>query len=328
MAGRRYLTNRSSFQKPGGRRRSAAIPARPRCCCGRHGRLRSRSGCAGSGREPCTERLRHLASAVALRRRRRERGLAQGAPPALLPASSLVPRSPRRVTPRCRRSIRLMGGPRTTRPPTSGSTRSSSGRSRTTSSCCVRKGTGEAVLIDAANEHELLLEVSRATGVRRVLDDARPLRPHPGGHPDARRRHRRRHRDAGRRDAARRTTSTIPDDDVIEVGDLRLRTIHTPGHTRGSTCFLLDGHPILFSGDTLFPGGPGNTKFEGASFRQIIQSIDRRLLTLPGDTLVLPGHGLDTTIEHRAPPPRRVGRPRLVTPIALGRYQPTHLVGW
>ena len=56
---------------------------------------------------------------------------------------------------------------------------------------------------------------------------------------------------------------TIPDDDVIEVGDLRLRTIHTPGHTPGSTCFLLEGQPVLFSGDTLFPGGPGNTRFEG-----------------------------------------------------------------
>ena len=59
----------------------------------------------------------------------------------------------------------------------------------------------------------------------------------------------------------------IPDDDVIEIGDLRLRTIHTPGHTPGSTCFLLEGHPIVFSGDTLFPGGPGNTTFEDAELR-------------------------------------------------------------
>jgi glyoxylase-like metal-dependent hydrolase (beta-lactamase superfamily II) len=94
---------------------------------------------------------------------------------------------------------------------------------------------------------------------------------------------------------------TIPDDDVIAVGDLRLHTIHTPGHTRGSTCFLLEGHPVVFSGDTLFPGGPGNTKFEGASFPQIIDSIDTRLFTLPADTLVLPGHGLDTTIATERP---------------------------
>jgi glyoxylase-like metal-dependent hydrolase (beta-lactamase superfamily II) len=162
------------------------------------------------------------------------------------------------------------------------------------------KATGDAVIIDAANEHELLLEVSRATGVRRVLTTH--------GHFD--------HiqavtamRDAGidvgiaTEDASMLPSYdfTIPDDDVIEVGDLRLHTIHTPGHTPGSTCFLLEGKPLLFSGDTLFPGGPGNTKFENASFDQIIRSIDRRLFTLPGDMLVLPGHGLDTTIDSERP---------------------------
>jgi glyoxylase-like metal-dependent hydrolase (beta-lactamase superfamily II) len=162
------------------------------------------------------------------------------------------------------------------------------------------KGTGDAVIIDAANEHELLLEVSRATGVRRVLTTH--------GHFD--------HiqavtqmRDAGidvgvaAEDAAMLPSYdfTIPDDDIIEVGDLRLRTIHTPGHTPGSTSFLLEGHPLLFTGDTLFPGGPGNTKFPGASFEQIIQSIDRRLFTLPADLLVLPGHGLDTTLGTERP---------------------------
>jgi len=162
------------------------------------------------------------------------------------------------------------------------------------------KGTGDAVLVDAANEHELLLEVSKATGVRRVLTTH--------GHFD--------HiqavtqmRDAGidvgiaTEDAKMLPAYdfTIPDDDVIEVGDLRLRTIHTPGHTPGSTCFLLYGHPILFSGDTLFPGGVGNTTFEGADFSTIIQSVDRRLFTLPAGTLVLPGHGLDTTIGTEQP---------------------------
>jgi glyoxylase-like metal-dependent hydrolase (beta-lactamase superfamily II) len=162
------------------------------------------------------------------------------------------------------------------------------------------KHTGDAVLLDAANEHELLLEVSRATGVRRVLTTH--------GHFD--------HiqavtavRDAGidvgiaSEDASMLPSYdfTIPDDDVITVGDLRLRTIHTPGHTPGSTCFLLEGKPLLFSGDTLFPGGPGNTSFENASFDQIIESIDRRLFTLPDDLLVLPGHGLDTTVGTERP---------------------------
>jgi glyoxylase-like metal-dependent hydrolase (beta-lactamase superfamily II) len=162
------------------------------------------------------------------------------------------------------------------------------------------KATGEAVLLDAANEHDLLLEVSKATGVRRVLTTH--------GHWD--------HiqaveamRDAGidvgiAPDDASMLPAydfTIPDDETIAVGDLRLHTIHTPGHTAGSTCFRLEGHPVVFSGDTLFPGGPGNTSVPGGDFEKIIESIDRRLLPLPGDLLVLPGHGLDTTIGDERP---------------------------
>jgi len=160
--------------------------------------------------------------------------------------------------------------------------------------------TGDAVLVDAANEHDLLLEVSRATGVRRVLTTH--------GHWD--------HiqavtalRDAGidvgvAADDAEMLPSydfTLADDEVIEVGGLRLRTIHTPGHTPGSTCFLLEGHPVLFSGDTLFPGGPGTTKGKGGDFDTIIHSLDGRLLPLDPHTLVLPGHGLDTTIGAERP---------------------------
>jgi glyoxylase-like metal-dependent hydrolase (beta-lactamase superfamily II) len=162
------------------------------------------------------------------------------------------------------------------------------------------KRTGEAVLLDAANEHELLLDVSRATGVRRVLTTH--------GHWD--------HiqaveavRDAGidvgiAADDAQMLPAydfTIPDDEEIAVGDLRLHTIHTPGHTPGSTSFVLEGHPVVFSGDTLFPGGPGNTSTPQGDFDTIIESIDRRLLTLPADMLVLPGHGLDTTIGDERP---------------------------
>ena len=156
------------------------------------------------------------------------------------------------------------------------------------------KGTGEAVIIDAANEHELLLDVSRKTGVRRVFTTH--------GHWD--------HiqavtamRDAGidvgiaEADAKMLPAYDflIPDDTVLEVGDLRLRTILNPGHTPGSTSFLLEGHPVLFTGDTLFPGGPGNTQTPEGDFQLILESIDRRLFTLPADLLVFPGHGLDTT---------------------------------
>jgi len=159
---------------------------------------------------------------------------------------------------------------------------------------------GDAVLIDAANEHDLLLEVSRATGVRRVLTTH--------GHWD--------HiqavtalRDAGIEVGIAEADAemlpaydfVIPGDEVYEIGDLRMRSVHTPGHTPGSTSFVLEGTPLLFTGDTLFPGGPGHTRTEGASFEQIIASIDRGLFTLPAETLVLPGHGLDTTIGAERP---------------------------
>ena len=93
----------------------------------------------------------------------------------------------------------------------------------------------------------------------------------------------------------------LEDDTMVEVGRARLHTITTPGHTPGSICFRLVDKPLLFSGDTLFPGGPGATKFEGGDFPTIIQSIDRRLFTLPPDTIVLPGHGDDTTIGAERP---------------------------
>jgi len=94
----------------------------------------------------------------------------------------------------------------------------------------------------------------------------------------------------------------LDDDDVLEIGRLRVRTIATPGHTAGSMCFLLEGSPLLFTGDTLFPGGPGNTSFPGSSFPQIIESIDRRLFSPFGaDTLVYPGHGAGTTLGAERP---------------------------
>ena len=161
------------------------------------------------------------------------------------------------------------------------------------------KSTGAGVLIDAANEHDLLIPVARDAGVRRVLTTH--------GHWD--------HiqavtaaRDAGidvgvaPPDAAMLPgyDFVVHDGDVIEVGELRLHAIHTPGHTPGSVSFLLEGWPILFSGDTLFPGGPGNTT-SGGDFPTIIRSIDERLFPLPAETLVLPGHGLDTTIGAERP---------------------------
>jgi len=93
----------------------------------------------------------------------------------------------------------------------------------------------------------------------------------------------------------------IPDDAVIEIGRLRLHALHTPGHTPGSTSFKVEDCPVLFSGDTLFPGGPGNTRRNPVHFATIIRSIQQRLFTLPDDTIVFPGHGDDTTIGTERP---------------------------
>ena len=94
----------------------------------------------------------------------------------------------------------------------------------------------------------------------------------------------------------------LTDDEVLTVGDLRLRTLATPGHTPGSICFAVEGTPLLFTGDTLFPGGPGTTKLEGGDFEAVIASIDRRIFAkFDPDTVVLPGHGLATTVGNEAP---------------------------
>jgi len=162
--------------------------------------------------------------------------------------------------------------------------------------------TGDAVLIDAANEHEQLLALCKRLGVKRVLETH--------GHWD--------HiqaipamREAGYEvgvaalDAPRLKEVGydvfIDDAEIIEVGKLRLRAIHNPGHTEGSISFEVIDTPLLFTGDTLFPGGPGNTALEGGDFATIIHSIDSKLFTFDPETIVLPGHGLDTTIGAERP---------------------------
>lgn len=89
----------------------------------------------------------------------------------------------------------------------------------------------------------------------------------------------------------------LADGDSIPFGGFAVRAIHTPGHTPGSTCFLLDGDaPILFSGDTLFRRSIGRTDLWGGDTEQILVSIRERLYTLPPATRVVCGHGPDTTI--------------------------------
>ena len=86
----------------------------------------------------------------------------------------------------------------------------------------------------------------------------------------------------------------LNDGDEILLGAIKLRVLHTPGHTPGSVCFLVGNY--LIAGDTLFPGGPGKTQ-SPADFRRIIESITQRLFVLPDELKVYPGHGEATTIK-------------------------------
>lgn len=88
----------------------------------------------------------------------------------------------------------------------------------------------------------------------------------------------------------------ITDGDAFTVGGATLTAIHTPGHSPGSTCFLFEDEGTVFTGDTLFNGGPGATGRSYSDYPTILASIRERLLTLPAETVVRTGHGDNTTI--------------------------------
>ena len=174
--------------------------------------------------------------------------------------------------------------------------------------------TGDAVLIDAANEHEQLLELCQRLGVRRVLETH--------GHWD--------HiqavpamREAGYEVAVTAADAPrlkevgydvfIDDAEVIEVGNLRLEAIHNPGHTAGSVSFKVQGAPLLFSGDTLFPGGPGQHLTRRRRLRHD-HPLDRHVAVHPpaGDDRHAGPRG-EHDDRSRAPAARRLDRPWLVT---------------
>jgi glyoxylase-like metal-dependent hydrolase (beta-lactamase superfamily II) len=85
----------------------------------------------------------------------------------------------------------------------------------------------------------------------------------------------------------------------LSIGDTTATIVHTPGHTPGSVCISLPG--VVFTGDTLFPGGPGATRFDHSSFTTIIESLETELFSLPDETVVFPGHGASTTIGTERP---------------------------
>jgi len=166
--------------------------------------------------------------------------------------------------------------------------------------------TGAQVLIDAAAEPDRLLALIGSDGLDAVVTTHR-------------------HADhwqalaeiveqtgatcyAGAIDAPAIEVSThipVVDGDLIPVGDCRLRAIHLVGHTPGSIALLYDdpeGHPHLFSGDCLFPGGVGNTQGDPDRFATLLDGVVTRLFDpLPDDTWVYPGHGHDTTLGAERP---------------------------
>lgn len=90
----------------------------------------------------------------------------------------------------------------------------------------------------------------------------------------------------------------LKDSDEFTVGAAKLRVIHTPGHTKGGLCFYDEGQGILFSGDSLFYENVGRCDLYSGNYQKLIGSIKEKLFSLPKQTKVYPGHGIDTTIGH------------------------------
>ncbi len=160
--------------------------------------------------------------------------------------------------------------------------------------------TGEGLLIDAADEDEFLSDICKEYGVRRVLTTHGHF-DHIGAVATL--------RDKGIEIWVHELDSSqLPSYDlnvehgkIIEVGKLKFDVIHTPGHTPGSLSLKLKNSPFLFTGDTLFPGGPGATHFPGGDFTTIMDSIESKLMVFDKETIVLPGHGSSTTVGQERP---------------------------
>ena len=97
------------------------------------------------------------------------------------------------------------------------------------------------------------------------------------------------------------TDARVDDNDLIHLGDLEFRVIHTPGHTSGGSCLYSEEEKLLFSGDTLFRGTWGRTDVPTGDFEAIISSITKKLMILPDETIVYPGHGKSTMIREEKP---------------------------
>ena len=97
------------------------------------------------------------------------------------------------------------------------------------------------------------------------------------------------------------TDARVDDKDLLHLGDLEFEVIHTPGHTSGGSCLYCKSEKLLFSGDTLFRGTWGRTDVPTGDFEAVISSIMQKLMFLPDDTIVYPGHGKSTMIREEKP---------------------------
>ncbi len=170
-------------------------------------------------------------------------------------------------------------------------------------------GTGELLLIDAANEADTLFGLIGSTPLARIVTThqhwdhwqalqavQQATRAKTAAHPD----------DADALPIA--VSERVRHGDTIRVGDAELSVIHLRGHTPGSIALCYDaggqlvGEPHLFTGDSLFPGGPGNTEHDPKRFGQLIDDLEERVFApLPDGTWIYPGHGKDTTLGVERP---------------------------
>lgn len=95
--------------------------------------------------------------------------------------------------------------------------------------------------------------------------------------------------------------SRVNDGDIIHIGNIEFKVIHTPGHTKGGSSLYCDEEKMVFSGDTIFKEMWGRTDLPTGSFEDIIKSISNRLLVLPDDTIIYPGHGTSTKVIEEEP---------------------------